>query len=199
MGALKLLATAVVLSASTPGDDPHVARWQPIITEASLKFGVPESWIERVMQAESDGQTSLSGRPIRSPAGAIGLMQLMPATWQAMRQTLGLGGNPDDPHDNIVAGTFYLRLMYERFGYPGLFAAYNAGPTRYAAHLATGQPLPAETVTYLAKVSGLVARPDDRASSRKPDRLFVVRGGEAAAATSDTPAASVFAVKHDGR
>src|SRR3546814_20120525 len=43
----------------------------------------------------------------------------------------------------------YLRLMYDRFGYPGLFAAYNAGPGRYADHLSTGRPLPGETRAYL--------------------------------------------------
>src|SRR5689334_17532186 len=62
--------------------------------------------------------------PDRSRAGAMGLMQLMPATWRAMRASLGLGQDPHDPRDNILAGTFYLRAMYDRFGYPGLFAAY---------------------------------------------------------------------------
>jgi soluble lytic murein transglycosylase-like protein len=50
-----------------------------------------------------------------------------------MRRLLGLGADPNDPCDNILAGTFYLRLMYEWFGYPGLFAAYNAGLGRYRA------------------------------------------------------------------
>src|SRR3546814_15201519 len=87
------------------------------------------------MRAESGGHTMLDGRPITSRAGAMGLMQLMPASYADMRRRLDLGPNPHDPRDNIRAGTFYLRLMYERFGYPGLFAAYNAGPARYAAHL----------------------------------------------------------------
>jgi soluble lytic murein transglycosylase-like protein len=43
--------------------------------------------------------------------------------------------------------------MYDRFDYPGLFAAYNAGPARYADHLATGKPLPGETRAYLATVT----------------------------------------------
>src|SRR3546814_13425104 len=68
---------------------------------------------------------SLNGRPIRSRAGAMGLMQLMPATWADMRARVGLGRNPDDPRDNILAATFCLRLMYDRFGYPGLFGAYK--------------------------------------------------------------------------
>jgi hypothetical protein len=44
--------------------------------------------------------------------------------------------DPHAPRDNILAGTLYLRLMYDRFGYPGLFGAYNAGPGRYASYLA---------------------------------------------------------------
>ena len=50
--------------------------------------------------------------------------------------------------------------MYDRFGYPGLFAAYNAGPGRYADHLARGTRLPAETVRYMARLAnGQAARP----------------------------------------
>lgn len=43
--------------------------------------------------------------------------------------------------------------MYERFGYPGLFAAYNAGPARYSEHLAGRRRLPSETVGYLVSVA----------------------------------------------
>ena len=107
------------------------------------------AWIRRVIRAESAGRTMLGGRPIVSSAGAMGLMQLMPATWAHMRALLGLGTNPHDPRDNILAGTAYLRMMYDRFGYPGLFAAYNAGPGRYARHLATGSRLPGETIAYV--------------------------------------------------
>src|SRR3546814_5147096 len=118
------------------------------------------------MRAESGGHTMLDGRPITSRAGAMGLMQLMPASYADMRRRLDLGPNPHDPRDNIRAGTFYLRLMYERFGYPGLFAAYNAGPARYAAHLRTGRTLPGETRSYLATLARTPAAPD-----RKSTRL----------------------------
>jgi soluble lytic murein transglycosylase-like protein len=106
------------------------------------------------MRAESGGRTVLNRRPITSRAGAMGLMQLMPGTWREMSAAYGLGSNPRDPRDNIMAGTAYLGAMYDRFGYPGLFAAYNAGPARYARHLATGRRLPAETVAYAAAVGG---------------------------------------------
>jgi len=130
------------------------------------------------MHAESGGRTQLAGRPIRSSAGAIGLMQLMPATWAEMRARLGLGMNPDDPRDNILAGTFYLRLMYDRFGYPGLFAAYNAGPGRYAAHLAGSKPLPGETPAYVASVSSMAPAPAAGAGGRPVNTIFFILGAK---------------------
>ena len=178
MGALTRVMVAVTMMVAVPAHADPVARWQPIIAEASLRFGIPERWIVRVIRAESGGQTVLNAKPIVSRAGAMGLMQLMPATWAAMRASLGLGSDAHDPHDNIVAGTAYLRLMYDRFGYPGLFAAYNAGPGRYADHLASGRALPGETRAYLAMVAGH-AKGDPSLPPASPgtsaDRLFAMR------------------------
>ena len=101
------------------------------------------------MQAESGGQTLLNGRPITSRAGAMGLMQLMPETYKEMRQRYGLGPDPYDPRDNILAGAAYLRQMYNRYGAPGFLAAYNAGPTRLDRVLFEGKTLPGETLRYL--------------------------------------------------
>ncbi len=173
MAALRTLALAVALLVATPAAADPVDRWRAEIADASARFGVPVAWIERVMRAESGGHTMLGGRPITSRAGAMGLMQLMPATWAAMRAAHRLGGNPHDPHDNILAGTAYLRAMYDRFGYPGLFAAYNAGPGRYAAHLASGRALPGETRAYLAQVSGTPSMPPQSLPQRPPPALFV--------------------------
>ncbi|RWF10885.1 MAG: lytic transglycosylase domain-containing protein, partial [Mesorhizobium sp.] len=128
---------------------PQLERWQPFVSEASRRFGIPQSWIYAVIDAESNGETMLDGRPITSDAGAMGLMQIMPGTWQEMRVEHGLGADPHDPRDNILAGTAYLSAMYDRFGFPGLFAAYNAGPGRYEEHLNKGRPLPKETVAYM--------------------------------------------------
>ena len=158
MGPLRSLAVAAALVSACPTHAETVADWRPFVIEASRRFGLPVPWIERVMRVESAGRTTLGGRPIVSPAGAMGLMQLMPGTWSTMRATLGLGRDPFDPHDNIVAGTAYLRLMYDRFGYPGMFAAYNAGPRRYAAYLAGRQRLPGETVRYLAAAAGPIVK-----------------------------------------
>lgn len=161
-----------------------VTRWRPWSREASRRFGVPLDWIERVMRAESGGRTHLDGRPITSRAGAMGLMQIMPGTWAELRARLGLGADPHDPRDNILAGTFYLRMMYDRFGYPGLFGAYNAGPARYAAWLAGNGSLPSETRAYLAQVGGGArpAAPSETPSQRAT--LFVIEHANPAGAAA---------------
>ncbi len=128
-------------------------QWEALIAESSRRFGVPESWIRSVMRAESGGLTMLDGRPIISRAGAMGLMQVMPDTYDEMRRHHGLGADPYDPHDNVLAGAAYLREMYDRYGYPGFLAAYNAGPERYDDYLMRGRALPQETLGYLAAIS----------------------------------------------
>lgn len=143
---------AVTLAAADP-----VGRWEPLIAEASRRFGIQAAWIRAVMRAESAGQTTLNGRPITSSAGAMGLMQVMPETYREMRQSLGLGTDPYDPRDNILAGTAFLRAMYDRFGYPGLFAAYHAGPEHFDAWLRRGTSLPAETLGYLRRIGSGIA------------------------------------------
>lgn len=173
MAALSLqIAVAALVGTGAPVAT-DASPWQPYIEEAAARFSLPSAWIARVIAAESGGRTTLRGRPITSPKGAMGLMQLMPETWAEMRARLHLGTDPHAPRDNILAGAFYLRLMYERFGYPGLFAAYNAGPTRYAEHLATGRALPPETRRYLAAMAA-----DDRpgAADRAPHALLFVAG-----------------------
>lgn len=197
MDPLRLALAPLVLAVPGPVSADAVARWQPFIAEASLRFGIPEAWIVRVMRAESGGITEIDGRPIRSSKGAIGLMQLMPGTWNDMRAELGLGADPDDPRDNILAGTRYLRLMYDRFGYPGLFAAYNAGPRRYADWLAGRAVLRDETIAYVAKVApgGDVAA--NLAPKSPPPALFAVRREVATAAVpagSDQSQTMLFAV-----
>ncbi|MCR4265848.1 lytic transglycosylase domain-containing protein [Nitratireductor sp. ZSWI3] len=193
LGAIALAPCAC--SASTDAEpaavslDQRLARWQDHVSEASRRFAIPESWIYAVMDAESNGRTMLDGRPTTSHAGAMGLMQVMPETWRDMRREHDLGADPHDPRDNILAGTGYLRAMYDRFGFPGLFAAYNAGPGRYEEHLRDGRPLPKETVFYLKglKEAGLSAADMDgfRGKSRPakvPDMpsgrsLFFLRNG----------------------
>jgi soluble lytic murein transglycosylase-like protein len=210
MATLNLVPVAAALALvplATPAHADQVWRWRAEIDAASLRYGIPTRWIERVIRAESGGQTTLNGRPIRSHAGAIGLMQLMPDTWAAMRDAYRLGPDPDAPRDNVLAGTAYLRAMYDRFGYPGLFGAYNAGPARYAAWLQGRSRLPGETVAYLRAVSGGVSAAPVRMTVRPEppvQTMFAVRRTHppmpvalrVGAATS-APTDQLFAVRHD--
>ncbi len=158
-----------------PLRDPYAGH----IADAARRFGIPEAWIRAVMRVESRGDV----RAI-SPKGAMGLMQIMPATWADLRARHGLGGDPYDPRDNIMAGAAYLREMHDRYGSPGFLAAYNAGPGRYEEYRATGRPLPAETRAYVAALAPIigggdldapvtVATADPLAWTRAP--LFIVQ------------------------
>ncbi|WP_375403003.1 lytic transglycosylase domain-containing protein [uncultured Sphingomonas sp.] len=192
---MRAVALAAALLAASPVHGAGVADWRPYIAEASRRFGVPVAWIERVMQAESGGRTLLGGRPITSRAGAMGLMQLMPGTWAEMRRAHGLGPDPHDPRDNILAGTAYLRLMHDRCGYPGLFAAYNAGPARYAVHLSSGRRLPGETRAYLESVAGAASMAVD--APRPARSIFFVLGerdGKPAPSKHASPGTGLFAL-----
>ena len=132
-------------------------RWTPYIREASRRFDVNGQWIRAVMEIESGGRTMLGEKqPIVSPAGAMGLMQLMPKTWSDMRAANRLGKDPFDPHDNVLAGAAYLSALYRQYCYPTMFAAYNDGPGMLAAHAALHQSLPVETENYVRDIASIL-------------------------------------------
>ncbi|MES0111572.1 transglycosylase SLT domain-containing protein [Mesorhizobium sp. M0013] len=150
------LSVATVMPAATAAQDLAIARssqsdpFGAHVSEASHRFGVATALIRAIMRKESAGDV----RAVSS-AGARGLMQIMPGTWDDLRVRWSLGRDPFDPRDNIMAGTAYLRELHDRFGSPGFLAAYNAGPARYEAYL-TGRPLPAETRAYVAALAPLI-------------------------------------------
>jgi soluble lytic murein transglycosylase-like protein len=130
---------------------PSIDRFANFIAEASARFTVPAPRIRAIIQIESAGDEHAI-----SPRGAMGLMQLMPATWVELSVRYALGLDPFDPKDNIMAGTAYVRELRDRFGSAGFLAAYHVGPTRYEQHLTTGQPLPPETTAYVTAVTPLL-------------------------------------------
>lgn len=133
------------------GTNPSSDPWSAHIREAARRFAIPERLLRAVMHVESVVDVhAVSGK------GAMGLMQIMPLTWEELRTRYRLGDDPWQPRDNILAGAAYLREMLDRFGENGFLAAYNAGPRRYEKHLATGRPLPRETIDYVRKLAPLI-------------------------------------------
>ncbi|MCO6180812.1 lytic transglycosylase domain-containing protein [Ciceribacter sp. RN22] len=130
---------------------PSTDLWAGPIAEAAKRFDIPERWIRAVMAAESDSDPFAVSRK-----GAMGLMQIMPATWDELRGRYGLGEDAFDPRDNILAGAAYLAELYDLYGSPGFLAAYNAGPGRFERHLVSDEALPAETVAYVAKLLPMI-------------------------------------------
>ncbi|MBZ5576403.1 MAG: lytic transglycosylase domain-containing protein [Acidobacteriia bacterium] len=122
---------------------PPVLSPQQLADTAADRYGLPRTLVRSVMSAESGFQPHAV-----SPKGALGLMQLMPATAQA------LGANASDSAQNVDAGARYLRQLLEKYHgalYHAL-AAYNAGPA--AVDKYKGVPPFPETVRYVNRVAG---------------------------------------------
>ena len=213
---------ALVCALSSFSHGPAIAHAEPVpaqiaehphgafIAEAAQRFGIPAHWIVAVMRAESANDP----RAV-SHAGAMGLMQVMPGTWATLRARHGLGHDPHDPRDNILAGTAYLREMWDRYGnVAAMLAAYNAGPGRYDDYLETGRALPAETRAYVAALapllgSGSASEEQMVAQALQPDwrdaALFVARseqqiasGMPGSAPGSAAPADGIFVTLGEG-
>ena len=138
-----------------------IRRFNPLIEQASFRHGVDANLIAITILVESGGDPIAS-----SPKGAMGLMQLMPATAREIAQKRGMLTHVDarlyDPAYNIDFGAYYLAQQLNSFRSPNpsesierAAAAYNGGPGRLARHLNTGEPLPAETMRYKRWISGM--------------------------------------------
>ncbi|MGV3730573.1 MAG: lytic transglycosylase domain-containing protein [Sphingopyxis sp.] len=193
-GALSVFAAALALlpaSATAASQTASVAApaaaprhlYAQHVAEAARRFGIPESWILHVMHVESRGKPRAVSR-----AGAMGLMQIMPATWSMLSARHGLGSDPFDVRANILAGAAYLRAMWDRYrSVPLMLAAYNAGPGRADAFAAGRRGLPAETLAYVARLAPALGTRGDT---------------PAPAARHEPPSwrdASLFSRQHDGR
>ncbi len=136
-------------------------RWNPVVREAAAKFHLPPLWLRAVMRNETGGRTVQEGdRPIVSHAGALGVMQLMPETYSQMARRHALGADVFKPRDNIFAAAAYLAWLKDRYGFPGMFAAYNFGPGNWEDHLRRKRGLPAETRNYVKQITAYLKESD---------------------------------------
>ena len=130
-------------------------RYETLVCEAAANYRIPEAVLYAVMRTES----SFSADAV-SPAGAVGLMQITPDTynWLSSHSKAPPEGDLTDPAVNIAYGAYYLSILYDEFGDWRLtWAAYNAGPNRVRNWITTDptlQHIPiAETETYVTRVS----------------------------------------------
>lgn len=115
------------------------------------------------------------------------MMQVMPDTWAELRIRHALGRDPFEPRDNILAGTAYLREMWDRYGnVAAMLAAYNAGPSRYDEYRVADRPLPAETRAYVASLAPILHGEAPSGTAAAAARLL------------DWREAAIFVAREDG-
>ena len=169
-------ATAAQLLIQTPAIQTPEKSTEQIVREASKDQGVDSDFIHSVIQQESSG----NARAV-SPAGARGLMQLMPAT----AAQLGVADS-FSPEQNVHGGTRYLRELLERYHGDAIraLAAYNAGPR--AVDRYRGVPPYRETRLYVQRIVRQYNRKKQNDEAQAP----ATRKGTATPVRSSRPSAS---------
>jgi soluble lytic murein transglycosylase-like protein len=179
-----------VRSTRPPAPGPVRARFEPLVMEHATRNNLRPALVRAVIQVESGYNPRA-----RSPKGAMGLMQLMPAT------ALELGvRNPYDPEENIRGGTAYLRQLLDRYdGDEELaLAAYNAGAGAVDKY---GRAIPPyrETRDYVRKVgsaAGVAQASDGAASSRRLvyKTIDIINGKPVPRYSSERPSSGPYEV-----
>lgn len=181
---------AAALFAATPPAVAHPRSSPPLnacashAPEASNRSGLPIDVVLRVMMAESGGNPR-----VVSAKGAMGCMQIMPATWSYLTSRYGLGSDPFDARMNMIGGAMYLAELTSRYGADGALAAYNAGPGRYERYVAGTQPLPAETIAYAARIGRGSRQPALPPSARWQEASLFLPGIAPSTSAAPSPSA----------
>jgi soluble lytic murein transglycosylase-like protein len=159
--------------------------YDDLLVEHARKNDVRIDLVRAVVQVESAYNPQA-----RSPKGAMGLMQLMPATAQEFAVS-----DPYDPADNVRAGVAYLRQLLDRYQNDEqlALAAYNAGPGAVDKH---GQTVPPyrETRNYVAQINQIAKRPIELRDRHIYKVVDVVDGRSVTRYTDKKPASGVYDV-----
>ncbi|HEY7289181.1 MAG TPA: lytic transglycosylase domain-containing protein [Vicinamibacterales bacterium] len=158
-------------------------QYDDLIIEHSKRNGVRSDLVRAVMQVESAFNPYA-----KSPKGAMGLMQLMPATMRQYGVT-----NAFNPAENVRAGVAYLRDLLDRYddNEELALAAYNAGPGAVDKH---GQTIPPykETRNYVAQINQMASRPVEMRSSQIYKVVDIVDGQPVVRYTDRKPATGSY-------
>jgi hypothetical protein len=182
-----------------------IRQWNSLIAEASDRQQVEVVLIRAVIEVESNACERIGGELTTSSAGAMGLMQLLPATWGVYRDRLRLGNDPYEPHDNILAGSAYLHDLMQQLGPLDGLAAYFAGPQTLTDSHRTRSFPSAATVSYVHDVLSIVGRDTaisarESAPARQDAHSLSGRDPPSHRRVGDTPTvaeSTLFAIKHE--
>ena len=168
--AILILSVAVGLSAEFVKTKyetaTHPRKYSEFVEKYAEEYKVPEPICYSVIKRESSFDSTAV-----SSAGAMGLMQITPATFEYLCRLLDEEhevGLLYDPETNIRFGIFYLSVLYERFdNWDCAFAAYNAGPNRVEGWIEEGKvdedgnlvEIPIEeTATYVKRINASIKK-----------------------------------------
>ncbi len=142
-------APTKALEAFSPEEQARILAVQEIVEQASAEHQLDPSLVNAIIWVESRFDVQA-----KSPAGARGLMQLMPSTAAYLAKRMGEPRpRASDPEFNVRAGCLYLSEMIRKFGDErAAVAAYHAGPGNVAKWTAAGTEFPEYSQTYVAKV-----------------------------------------------
>lgn len=134
----------------------NAKKWAPVIAAAEQQYGIPTGLLARQAYEESGYRTSVINGTQSSPAGALGILQLMPQYFSSVQVPIPFSDGAIEGQIAQAAG--YMHQLYQEFGnWPAALAAYNAGPGTVSQYLAAGGAgaglsLPAQTVNYVTQI-----------------------------------------------